>query len=206
MVTMLIDHIGYLFFPGDASWRIIGRLAFPIYAYALVLGYHRTRNLPRYLRRIALIAALSQIPYMMAFDVMEVNVVGTLLVCLLLLWLLDRWKQSMPLQAIAILAGTALLEIVPCDYGAYALVLVLIYRYAPAKWMMLAHLALNLFFLFHKGWDIQLFSLLATILLVYLPDFIKAANRIPVPKLLWRSFYPLHLLILALLHHYVNNV
>lgn len=35
MLTMLIDHVGLVFFPTDPAWRIAGRLAFPIYAYAL---------------------------------------------------------------------------------------------------------------------------------------------------------------------------
>lgn len=42
MLTMLIDHVGLVFFPTDPAWRIAGRLAFPIYAYALYMGYTRT--------------------------------------------------------------------------------------------------------------------------------------------------------------------
>jgi len=206
MLTMLIDHMGYLFFPDQQSWRIIGRIALPIYAFALVLGYHRTRNLPRYIKRTAIIAAASQIPYMAAFNVMEVNVVGTLLVCLILLWVTDRWSGRPLLQSIAVLSALTVLELVPCDYGSYAAILVLIYRYAPAKWMLLAHLALNLVFFLLKGWYIQLFSLLPTFMLVSMPMFMKTLNQVRVSKFVWRSFYPLHLIILAIIHYLLNEM
>ena len=29
MLSMLTDHIGYIFFPTDLTWRYIGRIAFP---------------------------------------------------------------------------------------------------------------------------------------------------------------------------------
>ena len=38
MVTMLIDHIGMILFPNIAILRIIGRLAFPIFAYFVAEG------------------------------------------------------------------------------------------------------------------------------------------------------------------------
>ena len=40
MLTMLIDHIGLIWFPENMAWRIIGRLALPFYAFAIVLGYY----------------------------------------------------------------------------------------------------------------------------------------------------------------------
>ena len=39
MITMLIDHIGYMFFPDYRIFRTIGRLAFPIFAYQLSVGF-----------------------------------------------------------------------------------------------------------------------------------------------------------------------
>lgn len=38
MVSMLIDHAGKMLFPQYALMRLIGRLAFPIYAYCLTVG------------------------------------------------------------------------------------------------------------------------------------------------------------------------
>ena len=49
-IGMLLDHIGYtlkITYP----YRIIGRIAFPIYAFLLTEGYHHTKDFKRYLKR-----------------------------------------------------------------------------------------------------------------------------------------------------------
>ena len=50
VVTMTIDHIGYILFPKLALLRIIGRLAYPIFAYLIAEGCtysrHKTNILP----------------------------------------------------------------------------------------------------------------------------------------------------------------
>lgn len=198
MITMLLDHIGVVWFPSDSTWRVIGRLALPLYAYALVLGYMRTHNVNRYVWRMLGIAVISQIPYSLAFGTYEINTVGTLFICLLLLRLLDKYASSLAIQIIISLLIIVAVELVPCSYGAYLPALVLIYRYASPKWMVSLHLVLNLFFLFYQGWTVQLFSLFATLMLVYLPAFLRAADRISVPRIVWRSFYPLHLALIAI--------
>lgn len=198
---MLIDHIGAIWFPEDPVWRIIGRFALPFYVYAIVIGYFRTRDSAKYLTRLGLLAVISQAPYMLAFHVIELNVVATLFVCLLTFIVLDRYKHK-PAWGYALAAiNLVLLEALPFDYGAYALLLALIYRYAQPQLFVIMHLALNVASVFYKGWVLQLFSLLATVCIVYLPDFMRSVDRIRVPRSLWRSFYPLHLAILALVHY-----
>ncbi|CAM4512092.1 hypothetical protein FHS16_003418 [Paenibacillus endophyticus] len=205
MLTMLIDHIGLLWFPESSAWRIVGRLALPFYAFTMVLGYFRTRDVKRYLRRVAWIAVLSQLPYQFAFDRLEVNTVGSLFVCLLLLRLLDQWKGKQVLQVIAAAGFAAILEFFPFSYGAYIVLLVLIYRYAQIQWFALFHFSLNVVSFFIKGWFLQAFSLFATFLIVYWPGFIRSADKIKVPRLVWRSFYPLHLAVLAIIYHLTSN-
>ena len=38
MVSMLLDHMGLLFFPDEQIFRILGRIAFPIFAYMIAEG------------------------------------------------------------------------------------------------------------------------------------------------------------------------
>ncbi len=63
---MLIDHIAHIFYPMLPEelyllCRTIGRLAFPMFAYALARGYNRTSNLFKYFIRMAIFAILTQI-------------------------------------------------------------------------------------------------------------------------------------------------
>lgn len=70
---MLIDHTGYLFSPWLSESlhlvaRSIGRLAFPIFAYYVAVGFRRTRSLVKYFLRLTFFAAVSQIIFHYAFQ------------------------------------------------------------------------------------------------------------------------------------------
>ena len=76
---MLVDHIGMVFPTmltelGLPTWadglpRLIGRLAFPIFAYFVAEGCRRTRFFHRYLIRLGACALLSQAPFTLATGV-----------------------------------------------------------------------------------------------------------------------------------------
>ena len=76
---MLVDHIGMVFPTmltelGLPTWadglpRLIGRLAFPIFAYFEAEGCRRTRFFHRYLIRLGACALLSQAPFTLAIGV-----------------------------------------------------------------------------------------------------------------------------------------
>lgn len=68
MVTMLIDHMGAAIFPGHIFMRMIGRIAFPIYAYCIAAGCVYTKNMGKYLQRIVLLALISQPIYVLALN------------------------------------------------------------------------------------------------------------------------------------------
>ncbi|WP_342423000.1 TraX family protein [Paenibacillus sp. FSL E2-0178] len=197
MLTMLIDHIGYIFFPGELAWRFVGRIAFPIYCYALVQGHIHTSSRPRYLRRLLVIALLAQIPYNLALDPGGWNVVCTLLLSAAVLTLLDKLPKlwyGIPVVILAVL----LMDLLPLDYNAYGLLLVLIFRYTRSYWLVLAHFALNVFYLFYYNWLVQMASIVPTLLIALTPGFWILLERKRLPRWVWWSFYPAHLAVLAL--------
>lgn len=65
---MLIDHAGKMLFPNVPEMRLIGRLAFPLFAYGIAVGAVYTHNPLRYLKRIVLLALVSQPLYALGLD------------------------------------------------------------------------------------------------------------------------------------------
>ena len=61
LITMTIDHVGMICFPQDLTWRYIGRLAYPIFAYMIAEGCYYTRNKKKYVGLIFAIGVLCQI-------------------------------------------------------------------------------------------------------------------------------------------------
>lgn len=59
-ICMFIDHAGKMLFPQCPVMRLIGRLAFPLFAYGIAVGAVYTRSPEKYLTRVVLLALISQ--------------------------------------------------------------------------------------------------------------------------------------------------
>ena len=81
LIFMIIDHTAVVFFPGSLDLRLLGRIAFPIYAWCGVVGCIYTSDHRRYLTRLLLFTVISQPFYMMALNHAwyQLNVFATLL-------------------------------------------------------------------------------------------------------------------------------
>ncbi len=62
-VAMVIDHIGSYLLPHLTILRIIGRLAYPIFAFMIAEAFEHTKNRRRYLMRMVAMAAFLQLAY-----------------------------------------------------------------------------------------------------------------------------------------------
>ena len=56
VITMVIDHIGAVLFPGELILRIIGRLSFPIFCFLLTEGFCHTHSRRAYMQRLGVFA------------------------------------------------------------------------------------------------------------------------------------------------------
>lgn len=197
MLTMLIDHVGQVYFPDDLGWRLVGRVAFPIYAYYIVMGYRYTNSVTNYMNRLLILALISQVPFMIALNQISINAIGTLYVCLVVLYLIDRkciWKS-----VLISIAAAIIMELLKFDYGSYGLMLVLIFRYTRGLYLIVAHLILILIFAkIKESWSLQIFSIVSTVVIIYGPKLYAAFERRIVPKWIWRGFYPVHLALIAI--------
>ncbi|QLG43008.1 conjugal transfer protein TraX [Paenibacillus sp. E222] len=197
MITMLIDHIGAIFYPQVGELRIIGRIAFPIYAFAVYIGYKHTRNVQKYIWRLFWIAVISQLPFMAAFNHFSLNVVWTLWSALLVLLVLDKLPVRLLGIPIVIVAGVVM-EMTHMDYGMYGLLLVLLFRYFQGPVLVMAHLLLNVLYIYLHSSSIQMYSVIATAGIA-IAQYYNAGFRLKGPRWIWRYFYPAHLAVIALI-------
>lgn len=68
ILFMLVDHIGLFLLNNNILFRVVGRLAFPMFAYLLADGFKRTKNVRSYLVRLAILYFISYIPHSLAMS------------------------------------------------------------------------------------------------------------------------------------------
>ena len=117
LVFMFIDHAGKMCFPNVPEMRILGRIAFPIYAWCMIVGFHYTRSVPKYLLRILITGLVSQPLYMLALNHTwkQPNIFLTLFLGLCALWGIREKKYLSQIWAPAAAMAAAILA--SADYG-----------------------------------------------------------------------------------------
>ena len=93
-VAMVLDHAGLMFFPGNKVLRILGRLAFPIFAFMIAEGCKYTRNRLRYFLQLFILAAVCQIVYFLVDGSMYLSILFTFSSSLLMIFSLQHWKEQ----------------------------------------------------------------------------------------------------------------
>lgn len=59
VIIMIMDHVGFYFFPNVLEWRALGRIGFPIWFF--LVGYARGRDIPKKLLTGIVILAISDL-------------------------------------------------------------------------------------------------------------------------------------------------
>ena len=65
VITMLFDHVGDAILGRFSFFNLIGRIAFPIFAFQLAVGYTHTRDLKKHIIKLFIFAIISQIPFVL---------------------------------------------------------------------------------------------------------------------------------------------
>lgn len=137
MALMLIDHIGaFNFFPQSSPWylvfRIIGRLAFPLFAFFLCEGMRHSKKPLFYLGRIFLLGLLVDIIIFMFFGrYYNSCVLMTFFLSGLCIYFLEQKKALLKLLSaipfsIVILSGFSFFPL-HFEYGFYGITTVLLF-------------------------------------------------------------------------------
>ena len=124
--TMLLDHAGILLFPRLEILRILGRIAFPIFAFMIAEGCRYTRHKLRYFLMVFGLGTACQLVYYFASGDTYLNILLTFSCSILLIYLLQaagraqNWKQQFWRSAIfaaGIFLALGMTQILSIDYG-----------------------------------------------------------------------------------------
>lgn len=227
LIFMFLDHAGKMCFPLVPEMRILGRIAFPLYCWCLVVGAQYTRSFPKYLLRIALIGMISQPLYMVALHHpwTKINIFLTLFVALLGLWGIKEKKLLSHIWAPVL--ALILAQVLGVDYGWKGVLLVFLLWGARSSKAAIAAvmIAFCLFWgsgsstvsrifgvtltgltrsrfgaMFSAVLRLQFFAILALPLML-----IRMPGRLPLPKWMGYAIYPAHLAALIGLEYLMGK-
>lgn len=162
VITMLVDHLGYMlnilvryqmagenfahYMTGDFYWmRMIGRVAFPLFAFLIAEGCAHTRNLPRYMGRLLLFAGISQLPFQVFNNLSygtgqllrytHCNVLVTLLAGAFAVFCYRQaWEQKRYVGILGVLAAYAGVLLLRGEYDILGVSIILaVYIFRPKK-------------------------------------------------------------------------
>lgn len=198
LAAMIMDHIGAIYFPQYAVFRIIGRIALPLFAWQLTISLDKTHDAKKLLTRVFIFALLSQIPYSMIFG-SRLNIFFSFTLSIATLMLYRKKKAA---GYAALFLSIVLSQGLNIEYGWYAVLMVfLFYLYKENIYrMIISQALLNLAYLPPSN-EIQVFSLLS-LLLIYLYN--NERGGIYKYKLALYCIYPVHLLVLVGLHRLIG--
>lgn len=203
MLSMVIDHVGDIFFPELLWLRAIGRLAMPIFAFFVAEGCAHTRDKKKYLLRMGLFALISEIPFDLAFDgrlgLSHQNIMLTFFLAILALMLYDRLRggeeragagrTALGVLAVAAVAVVSLL--LAADYTVFGVIAVFLF-YALRRRHPLVRSGVGVAFLALT----RTMGYYAATGLSFIPLALYNGKRGRGLKWLFYAFYPGHLLLL----------
>lgn len=206
LLCMVFDHVGAYLLP-DAQWlRIVGRLAFPLFAFALVQGFRHTSDFSRYSRRVLFLALAWQVPYSLFYAlgyVPKSEPLNFVFILYLGLIILDMIRNENWLLSASIFSWVLFFDVtgISIPYGAYGLAFIAAIYFFDSDYVLLSSvlLALSLipvYFGFY-AWN-QIFAP-AFLVIVCFPLCISE-----LPRSFYYFAYPLHLLVIFGVKYYVH--
>lgn len=212
-ITMIIDHMGIIFFPSNDIFRIIGRISFPIFCFFIVEGYFHSKNIKKYLFRILLLALISEVIYdLFMFNkpicFYRQNTCFELFLGLYTIFLFDKLIQNKYkiLPILLLISSILLSNLLNLDYSYKGIILIFCFyvvnklNLSKIKRILYLTLSVTIFFSI---------SIISTPNIIYLGIFLslpflllyngKLGYNNKFLKYLFYFLYPLHLLILLIL-------
>ncbi len=212
LISMLFDHCGYIFYNKLTYANIIGRLAFPIFAFQISEGYIHTKNLKKYFNRLFIFAIISQIPFMIFLrsfgqTSFELNIFFTLILGLTAITVYDKSKNKF-LGTLGVIVTIIIGHFTKCDYGWYGVALIFLFYALKNQKALMNFIIITLIFFKYYISYIKLpniyymffaFAASSSLIFINLYNGKKGKNT----KYLLYIFYPLHLMLLYALNSFI---
>ena len=188
-VLMLIDHIGLML--EAEPMRIIGRLSFPLFCWVFAQNWQRPGDKNPLITRLILFGVLSQIPHMLLFRNLQLNIMFSFAVAALTLSYIRRFDRK-----IAVLStGLVTAQILGVSYGWYAVacpLLMIRWKGGGSRLWWFGWTIANIAYTISCKSSIQIFAIFTPLVLAYY-DTSKDQKPTALEKRFFYYFYPLHL-------------
>ncbi len=230
LLTMLIDHsgeiLGSLYIEGGSIpiivfvMRLLGRIAFPIYAFLVAEGCRHTRNIKKYMLRLFIFAIISEIPFSLfvtkawPIDMSSLfyfghrNVFYTLLLGVVAIFFRKIIKEKICVQLPAELFSITLAGILAyfaallnTDYDAFGVLLIYFLALTDKVYTRVLLLAVFAFLQYYPSFYFWSALLPALLIIFYNGELGKYSL-----KYFFYIIYPVHILILYIAYILISKV
>lgn len=223
LIAMIIDHLAWAFFdyrqPPAQVLHFIGRLTFPLMAFLIAQGTLKTRNKRAYFFRLGSFALISHLPFRYmtygpaAFswgpnllENLHTSILYPFSLAVLAIWLYRDWQGPDILKGLLIFLLCILA--LPGDYAFFAVLLPLAFSLNQDEPMdQIRNGALVIGFLVILAMStefpgqIYMLGTFLPLLLIHRYNGRLGRSKSSPLKYLFYLFYPLHMVIIGLLHY-----
>ncbi len=209
LFAMTCDHVGKQLLPQVTILQILGRLAFPIFAYMIAEGCIHTKSKKKYLLSMTGLAAICQIVYFVAMGSLYQCVLVTFSLSIGLIYLLQWTEKRKKFWCYTVCAlGFAVVSFIcvvlpwmlsntdfVIDYGLLGVLLPVFVYIGKTKTTKLIYMSIILFMLGIWMGGLQWYALCVPVLMI----FYSGKRGIKKLKHLFYIYYPLHLVCIYLI-------
>lgn len=139
IISMLFDHTGDIAIGHLSICNLIGRIAFPLFSFQLVVGYTHTKNIKKYIERMLIFAVISQLLFSFFVHTFEgtyfeLNIFFTLLASLMCMYILNSKTIKSYFKIFSICAILIISYYLRFDYDIWGIMYTLfIFAFYPFK-------------------------------------------------------------------------
>lgn len=210
LISMTFDHVAEELLHNYQPFRIIGRLAFPLFAYMIAEGCRYTKNKKKHFLMVFLLGAGCQLVFSFAENSLYMGILITFSLSILLIYAVQyasakKSAAAWLVPAAGLLAAVFLCVFLPrflplpdfqIDYGIFGVLLpVFVYLAGENKALKIVFTAAGLTLLALDMGGIQWYAFFSLIPLVFYSGERGKRNM----KYLFYVYYPAHLVIIYLI-------